>query len=164
VGRLTAARAAATVPLGLTLLGACAPRVEDPGIIAVTDVYAAEPVSRETGAVYLTIENRADAPDTLIGAWTPIASMAHLHTMAGAAGAAMETSAAAEIPAGGALQLRPGGLHLMLMTITAMPHAGDTIDLHLEFAHAGAVTVRVPVLTYLEVSERAAVGAQRDSR
>lgn len=159
MGRLTAAR---TV-LAVAAVAACVPNVDDPAVIAVTDVYAAEPVSRETGAVYLTIENRADQPDTLLGAWTPIASMAHLHRMAGAGGSRMRTQDVAEIPARGRLQLRPGDLHLMLMTITAMPHAGDTIDLNLEFAHAGAVLVRVPVLTYLEVSERATVGAPRDA-
>jgi len=110
--------------------------------------------------VYLTVENRTDTADTLIGAWTPIASMAHLHRM-GPGGMRMRTQDVAEVPAAGRLQLRPGDLHLMLMTITAIPQAGDTIDLNLEFAHAGMVKVRVPVLTYLEVSERAAVGTQR---
>jgi hypothetical protein len=128
------------------------------------DPYAAEPVSRETGAVYLTIENRGDVPDTLVGAWSPIASMAHLHSMGGAGGARMRTQDVAEIPAGGLLRLRPGGLHLMLMTITAMPHAGDTIDVTLEFRHAGALTVRVPVVSYLEVSERATIGGQAETR
>jgi copper(I)-binding protein len=162
VGRLTAVRAATTVA-ALAAATACVPDVEDRAVIAVTDIYAAEPVSRETGAVYLTIENRTDVPDTLIGAWTPIASMAHLHQMGGAGGMQMRTQDVAEIPARGRLQLRPGGLHLMLMTITAMPHAGDTVDLTLEFAHAGSVTVRVPVVTYLEVSERAAVGEQPEA-
>ena len=148
--------------LALTAV-ACVPNVEDRAVIAVTDAYAAEPVSRETGAVYLTIENRTDVPDTLVGAWTPIASMAHLHRMGGEGGTRMRTQDVAEIPAGGRLRLRPGDLHLMLMTITAMPHAGDTVDLTLEFAHAGTVTVRVPVLSYLEVSERATVGDERET-
>jgi len=144
------------------LIAACAPLNREEAALVVTEAYAAEPVSREAGAVYLTIENRADEPDTLLGAWTPIASMTHLHRMSGAGGTRMRTQDVAEVPAGGRLRLRPGDLHLMLMTITAMPHAGDTIDLNLEFARAGALTVRVPVLTYLEVSERAAVGARRD--
>jgi len=143
---------------------ACAPRVDDRPAVVVTDAYAAEPVSRETGAVYLTIENRAEVADTLTGAWTPIASMAHLHRMGGSGGMQMRTQDVAEIPAGGRLRLRPGDLHLMLMTITAMPHVGDTIDLTLEFRHAGAVTVRVPVVSYLEVSERATVGGQDQTR
>jgi copper(I)-binding protein len=140
----------------------CVPAVEDAAVVVVTDAYAAEPVSRETGAVYLTIENRTDTPDTLLGASTPIASMVHLHRMAAGGGMQMRAQEAAEIPAGGRLRLRPGGQHLMLMSITAMPHAGDTIEVSLELAHAGTVTVRVPVLTYLEVSERAAVGAQAE--
>jgi hypothetical protein len=158
VGRLTTVATVATVTAV-----ACAPPLDDRAAVVVTDAYAAEPVSRETGAVYLTIENRADVADTLTGAWTPIASMAHLHRMGGAGGLRMRTQDVAEIPAGGRLRLRPGDLHLMLMTITAMPHAGDTVDLTLEFAHAGTVTVRVPVLSYLEVSERATVGDERET-
>lgn len=157
MGRLRAVAAVAAVAAA----AGCVADVDDPAVIAVTDAYAAEPVSRETGSVYLTIENRGDEPDTLVGAWTPIASMIHLHRMGGVGGARMRTQEVAEIPAGGRLRLRPGDLHLMLMTITAMPHAGDSIELNLEFAHAGAVTVWVPVLTYLEVSERATVGAPR---
>ena len=157
MGRLTAVAAVAAVTAV-----ACAPRPEDSAVV-VTDAYAAEPVSRETGAVYLTIENRAEVADTLVDAWTPIASMAHLHRMRGSGGTQMRAQDVAEVPAGGRLRLRPGDLHLMLMTITAMPRVGDTIDLTLEFRHAGAVTVRVPVVSYLEVSERATVGGERET-
>jgi copper(I)-binding protein len=76
----------------------------------------------------------------------------------------MRTQDVVAVPARGRVRLRPGDLHLMLMTITAMPHAGDTIDLTLEFRHAGAVTVRVPVVSYLEVSERATIGGQGETR
>jgi len=163
VGRLTAVTTVAAVAAA----AACSQgaRHGDPAAgIVVVDAYAAEPVSRETGAVYLTLENRSDVPDTLVGAWSPVAAMTHLHRMTGASGAQMRTQDVAEIPAGGRLRLRPGGLHLMLMTITAMPHAGDTIDVTLEFRHAGTRTVRVPVVSYLEVSERATVGGQGETR
>lgn len=163
MGRLRAVRAVGAV-MAVAACSPGVPREDATAGIVVVDPYAAEPVSRETGAVYLTIENRGDVPDTLVGAWSPVASMAHLHGMGGAGGAQMRTQDVAEVPAGGRLRLRPGGLHLMLMTITAMPHAGDTIDLTLEFRHAGAVTVRVPVVSYLEVSERATIGGQGETR
>jgi hypothetical protein len=149
------------VRVALLVVAACARSPAD--TLAITDPYAAEPVSREVGAVYLTIRNRSQQPDTLLGASTPVALMVHLHRMAaeGATGS-MRTTDVAEIPAGGALELKPGGLHLMLMTLTSRPRVGDTIDVTLDLAHHGLRTVRVPVVSYLEVAERAAVGGRGD--
>jgi hypothetical protein len=128
--------------------------------IEVSDAYAAEPVTTDVAAVYLTIRNHGATPDTLTGAQTPIAGMVHLHRMAGIGGAQMRATEAVEVPAGGQVQLRPGSLHLMLMSLTRRPRVGDTIEITLQFARAGAVAVRAPVVSYLDVSERATVGAQ----
>jgi copper(I)-binding protein len=128
--------------------------------IAVSDAYAAEPVSTDVAAVYLTIRNHGTIPDTLTGARAPIAGMAHLHRMAGIGGAQMRAIEAVEVPAGGQLQLRPGSLHIMLMALTRRPRVGDTIDVTVQLLRAGDVAVRVPVVSYLEVGERATVGTQ----
>jgi copper(I)-binding protein len=77
-------------------------------------------------------------------------------------GTQMRVVEAVEVPAGGQFQLRPGGLHLMLMSLSRRPRVGDTIEITLQFARAGAITVRVPIVSYLEVSERATVGTQDD--
>lgn len=131
--------------------------------VRVTDAYAAEPVTVEVGAVYMTIGNDGEMADTLVSASTPIAQMVHLHRMTPGAGARMRVQDVAVVPGRGQLRLRPGGLHLMLMNLSSRPTAGDTIDLTLEFRHAGTVHVRVPVVSYLDVSERAAVGTQDDT-
>jgi hypothetical protein len=132
--------------------------------LEVSDAYAAEPVSTDVAAAYLTIRNHDATPDTLTGAQTPVAGMVHLHRMAGIGGAQMRPTDAVEIPAGGQLQLRPGGLHLMLMGLTRRPRVGDTLEITLQFRRAGAVTVRAPVVSYLDVSERATVGDQERPR
>jgi len=144
--------------VGAVILACGAPGSVPSAAVTVADAYAAEPLSRETGAVYLTIENAGSRPDTLLGASTPIAAMTHLHRMAGPGTAQMRSQEVAEVPAGGSLRLRPGGLHLMLLSLTSQPRAGDTIDLTLRLQHAGTLAVRVPVVSYLEVGERAAVG------
>ena len=128
--------------------------------LRVVDAYAAEPVTADVGAVYLTIGNDGDVADTLLSASTPVAAMVHLHRMTPGSGSRMQVQEAAVVPGRGQLRLQPGGLHLMLMNLSSRPTAGDTIDLTLEFRHAGAVHVRVPVVSYLDVSERAAVGTQ----
>jgi periplasmic copper chaperone A len=149
--------------LGLVAGCGSAPREESRGI-ELLDAYAAEPISTDVAAVYLTVWNHGDAPDTLTGAETPLAGMVHLHRMGGIGGSRMQAIEAVDVPAGGQVQLRPGGLHLMLMRLTHRPLEGDTIDLTLRFARAGTVSVRVPIVSYLEVSERAAVGTQAEPR
>jgi copper(I)-binding protein len=139
---------------------------EGPGVVAgvtVVDAYAAEPVTADVGAIYLTIGNQGEVADTLVGARAPVAEMVHLHRMTPGSGARMRVQDVAVVPGHGQLRLRPGGLHLMLMNLSSRPIAGDTIALALEFRHAGTVHVRVPVVSYLEVGERAAVGMQDDS-
>jgi len=131
--------------------------------IEVSDAYAAEPVSTDVAAVYLTIRNHGTIPDTLTGALAPIAGMVHLHRMAGGR-APMRAIEVIEVPAGGQLQLRPGSLHIMLMALTRRPRVGDTIEVTVQLAHAGDVAVRVPIVSYLEVGERAVVGTQDEPR
>lgn len=147
--------------LAAALLVACgtAARESAEGI-EVADAYAAEPVSTDVAAVYLTIWNHGAAPDTVTGAGAPIAAMAHLHRMGGIGGSRMQVIDAVEVPAGDQVQLRPGGLHIMLMDLAHRPLAGDTIDVTVHLARAGTVAVRVPIVSYLEVSERATVGSQ----
>jgi periplasmic copper chaperone A len=151
---------------GAALLAACAGHSRvSVAAVSVTDPYAAEPVSADVAAIYLTIRNDTDEPDTLVSAETPIAAMANLHRMVGTGGAPqMRAVSGVEIPAHGQLQLRPGGLHLMLMNLVTLPHAGDTVDLTLVLRHAGTIAVRVPVVSYLEVGERAAVGGGQEQR
>lgn len=48
-----------------------------------------------------------------------------------------------EIPAGGAISLSPGGLHLMLFGPKAAIRDGDRIPVTLTFAKAGKVSVQL---------------------
>jgi copper(I)-binding protein len=49
------------------------------------------------------------------------------------------------IPAGGALSLAPGGMHLMFYDVSAPFVAGESVDVRLRFARAGEVDVTLPV-------------------
>jgi len=50
------------------------------------------------------------------------------------------------------------------MNLASLPHAGDTVDITVEMRRAGAIALRVPVVSYLEAGERAAVGGPDDNR
>ena len=98
------------------------------------------------GAAYMTIRNRGPA-DRLIAASTPAARAAALHTHIREGDVMrMRRIEAIEIPGSGAAELKPGGLHVMLMGLSQPLKPGDVFALTLIFEKAGAITVRVPVL------------------
>jgi copper(I)-binding protein len=93
----------------------------------------------------MKIENKGTA-DQLVSASSPVAGEVQLHEMA-MDGNVMRMRQVKDIalPAGGALELKPGGLHLMFMNIKAPLAAGETVPVKLKFAKAGEVEVKVPV-------------------
>ena len=50
------------------------------------------------------------------------------------------------LPAGTAVELKPGGYHVMFIGLVNPLQTGDTIELTLTFQNAGEVTISVPVL------------------
>lgn len=50
------------------------------------------------------------------------------------------------LPAGGAVDLAPGGLHIMLLGIDSPPEPGTNVDLALHLASGDTVHLQVPVL------------------
>ncbi len=94
---------------------------------------------------FLKIENKGTA-DQLISASSPVAGEVQLHEMA-IEGNVMKMRQLKDIPvpAGGAVELKPGGLHLMFMNIKAPLTAGETVSVKLKFAKAGEVEVKFPV-------------------
>ena len=72
--------------------------------------------------------------------------MAEMHEMAmDGSVMRMRQVDAIDLPAGQAVELKPGGLHIMLMDLKAPLKAGDTVPLTLRFEKAGEHTVQVPV-------------------
>ena len=94
---------------------------------------------------FMKIENKG-AADQLISASSPAAGEVQLHEMA-MEGNVMKMRQLKDIPvpAGGAVELKPGGLHLMLMNIKTPLAAGETIPVKLKFAKAGEVEVKFQV-------------------
>jgi copper(I)-binding protein len=94
---------------------------------------------------FMKIENKG-AADQLISASSPVSGEVQLHEMA-MDGNVMKMRQVKDIPvpAGGAVELKPGGLHLMFMNIKAPLTAGETVPVKLKFAKAGEVEVKMPV-------------------
>lgn len=94
---------------------------------------------------FMKIENKG-AADQLVSASSPVAGEVQLHEMA-MDGNVMKMRQVKDIalPAGGEVELKPGGLHLMFMNIKAPLTAGETVPVKLKFAKAGEVEVKMPV-------------------
>jgi copper(I)-binding protein len=118
------------------------------GPLTITDAWArATPPGARTAAAYLTIANDGAAADTLLGVSTPSARTVeiHAHLLEGGLQRMVEL-AELGLPGGQAVSLEPGGLHLMLVELTAPLAAGATVALSLRFAAAGTVELEVPVI------------------
>ncbi len=117
------------------------------GDMVVTQPWArASAGAGRAGAAYVTLHNRGGQADRLMGVSTPVAGHAalHGHRMQGNV-MRMYSHGPLAVPAGKAVTLRPGGLHIMLMGLKERLNKGATFPMTLSFEKAGAVEVQVSV-------------------
>lgn len=117
------------------------------GNVMVTKAFArASPTpNAAAGAAYVSLMNHGEA-DRLIGARSPASTTVEIHKSEVVDGIMkMIPAAPLDIPMHGALEMKPGGYHLMLMGLNG-PLVKDTvIEVILIFEKAGELTVKVPV-------------------
>ena len=116
------------------------------GSVQIENAYTRATVpGQQAAGGFMKIENKG-AADQLVSASSPVAGEVQLHEMA-MDGNVMKMRQVKDIavPAGGAVELKPGGLHLMFMNIKAPLTAGETVPVKLKFAKAGDVEVKMPV-------------------
>jgi periplasmic copper chaperone A len=110
-----------------------------------------------TGIVYMTITNTGNSVETLLAGKTPAAQSIelHMHTVDanGVFRMRMVDGGRIEIAPGETVELKSGGLHIMLIDLTKALEAGDSFPLTLKFEHAGEVTFYVPVADYAPEQE-----------
>jgi hypothetical protein len=93
--------------------------------------------------VYMQL--RSDAKARLVEVRSPAAARAEVHEMRHEGGVMkMRKLEALELPAGRAVELRPGGLHVMLMDLRQPLQPGQRVSLTLVF-DTGGKRVEVPV-------------------
>jgi len=93
-----------------------------------------------TSAAYLTIANAGKTPDKLVSIDCACASSAMMHetrTRNGVSSMSMLSELA--IPAGGKVQFKPDGLHVMLVGLKGPLKAGAMQSMTLRFEKAGTV-------------------------
>jgi periplasmic copper chaperone A len=106
----------------------------------------ATPPGAKSGGAFFVVQNAGTTPDRLVHAASPVAGAVELHQMAVDGGVMkMRAAQALGIGAGGKLELKPGGYHLMLVDLKQPLKAGDTFPLTLTFERAGTIEVSVEV-------------------
>ena len=121
----------------------------EPGKLTVMDVRARPaPLEGGNGATFMTLLNGLDVPVRFASADSEVAGTIELHETINDNGVMkMEPHPEGfEIPAGGVLQLQPGGKHVMLLGLVQPLQTGDSFDLTLNFEGSDSVTVTVPVV------------------
>ena len=101
---------------------------------------------RGNGAVYATVLNAGKTPDVLVAAASESADAVELHETYEMSGMMMMRPVPKfEIPAGGRLEMKPGGYHLMLLGLKHDLKPGEKIRVALTFEKAGQVPVDAEV-------------------
>lgn len=106
----------------------------------------ATPKNAKVGVAFMTIRSLGPA-DKLVAYTSPACKRPEIHTHIADDGGIMRMRKveSIEIPAGGEAQLKPGGLHLMMMMLNGQLVEGTEVEVTLIFEKAGKVTVTVPV-------------------
>jgi copper(I)-binding protein len=99
-----------------------------------------------TGAVYVTLSNAGSQADALISASSDAAGTVELHEVQKESGVMkMRPVKSIPVPAGGKVELKPGGYHIMLLDLKHDLKPGDKVPVTLSFEHGGELRIEAAV-------------------
>ena len=154
-------RTSAILALLAALIAACGGEAGLGGGTPDLHLSAAQASAPVAGASQLvvTIENRGDGADRLIGAESDAALAVEIHrTVIEDDGRAfMRMLDDVVIGPGETVRFRPGGLHLMVVVPDERVRVGGTFDVTLRFERSAPVTLEVEVVDLLDLVERDAL-------
>ena len=105
------------------------------------------PMAAGNGAVYMMLMNEGGSADTLISVETDIAEVVELHEtkMENDVMKMSPVQGGIEVPGGGSAELKPGGLHVMLINLKEELVPGEKISLTLNFEKSGPMKVEAEI-------------------
>jgi copper(I)-binding protein len=116
--------------------------------VQIENAWARETVAGQTStAAYLTVTNKGVADDRLVSVSVPEPAKASVHTTENSGGIShmREASSGLAVPAGSAIELKPGGTHVMITGLQAPLRRGETLKLRLRFEISGEKPIDVRV-------------------
>ena len=136
--------------VGLILGGSDFVQAEDtkqPKIVVKNAWVRAVPPVSKNSAAYLILQNHQAMEDRLLAVQSEIAEVAELHEVVKKGSmSSMQLVPHIVIAAHGTTELKPSGLHIMLINLKVVPKEGEQIALTLIFEHAGEVKLMANVL------------------
>ena len=97
-------------------------------------------------AAYFSLHNEGERKDRLVGASSPAAGRVEIHeSFVVGEVMRMREVEGVDLPPGGRVELRPGGLHVMLLDLTRPLLEGEDVVLTLLFEGSDPMEVTVPV-------------------
>ena len=98
-------------------------------------------------AVYMVLANGGAAADRLVAAQADVSNAVEIHEtkMEGDVMRMAQVEGGIEVPAGGQVELKPGGYHVMLIGLTRDLAVGDTFPVTLEFESGKSLVVEAEV-------------------
>lgn len=122
-------------------------QAQGPSPVVVRDAWVRKPAGdRRDTALFATVENHGTAAKAIVRASADIAEKTELHEMKMSGGMMrMSPVASIVVPAHGSVDLKPGGLHVMLFGLRKTPMAGDAVTLTLTFDDGSTVVTRAEV-------------------
>jgi len=97
-------------------------------------------------AAFMVIKNTSATDDRLLSVSVDFANASIHETRSDGDIMQMFEVDGIDIPAGGSVELKSGGFHIMLMKPTMQPKVGDTVNVTLEFEKAGTLVVPARVV------------------
>ncbi len=114
--------------------------------LSILGPWARPAATGGNAAVYLSLVNKGDASDALVGASSDAAETVNIHeTRMEGDVIGMTPVSRIEVPAGGRAELKPGGFHVMLVRLIRDLNPGDVVSVTLRFEKSVEITVEAKV-------------------
>lgn len=128
----------------LVAVTACEPKAAN---LSAQAAWARPGMAGGNSAAYMILQNPLDTADTLLSANSAAANSVEIHmTSMDANGTMMMRPAGpVDLPAQSSVELKPGGLHIMLIGLKDDLVIGDTITVTLQFENADPLTLEIPI-------------------
>lgn len=114
----------------------------------------AVPPGQMNSAAFMQLKNQGPDDISLVAAKSQVAKNVELHTHTQDNGVMrMRQISEINLPAGEAITLQPGGMHVMLIGLTQNLSVGENISLSLEFSDGSNQALEIPVQAILPMKK-----------
>jgi periplasmic copper chaperone A len=112
--------------------------------IVIKDSWVRPAAKHANSALYFSIHNEGETPDTLIGAKSKSADITEVHETFSRENnqMGMRSVKFIAIPAKSVVELKPGGFHVMLIDMKKDYKSGDFIKTVIQLKNAGKITIK----------------------